>query len=224
MKNTLQLIISSAAGLVIFTICVFVPAGTLSYWQGWVFLGLLVGITFVFTIYMSITNPAALQRRMHSGPVAETRPIQRLAVTGIMLAFFGAIIISALDHRYDWSNPPTWLTVLGDVLVVTAFLLTMLVVVQNNYAAATITIESGQTLASTGLYGMVRHPMYSGALLLFVGIPLALGSFWGLLNIVIAIPSLVIRIFDEEKMLRHDLPGYDEYTEKVRYRLLPLVW
>ena len=133
-------------------------------------------------------------------------------------------MVSALDHRFGWSTVPTAVVVVGNVLVLVGLAVAELVVIQNNYAAATITVEKDQPVVSTGLYGVVRHPMYVGALILIVGMPLALGSYWGLLTIIPGVLVFVARITDEEKALRQDLDGYDEYTEKVHYRLVPGVW
>ncbi|ESV59156.1 hypothetical protein L830_5008 [Mycobacteroides abscessus MAB_082312_2258] len=156
--------------------------------------------------------------------MAETRPVQKFAVTLLLSSFVALVVVSALDHRFGWSQAPTWLVIVGEVLTIGGLGMATLVVAQNNYAAASITVESGQTVTSTGLYGLVRHPMYTGSLVMMVGMPLALGSYWGLLATIPAAAALVVRIIDEEKMLRHDLQGYDEYTEKVRSRLVPLVW
>ena len=133
-------------------------------------------------------------------------------------------MVSALDHRFGWSTVPTAVVVVGNVLVLVGLAVAELVVIQNNYAAATITVEKDQPVVSTGLYGLVRHPMYVGALILIVGMPLALGSYWGLLTIIPGVLIFVARITDEEKALRQDLAGYDEYIEKVHYRLVPGVW
>ncbi|MGH3952664.1 MAG: methyltransferase family protein, partial [Mycobacterium sp.] len=160
----------------------------------------------------------------HGGPIAETRLVQKVAVTVLLSSFVALVVVSAFDRRFGWSHLPTWLVIVGEVLVIAGLGAATLVVAQNNYAGASITVESGQTVTSTGLYGLVRHPMYTGSLVMMVGMPLALGSYWGLLAAVPATASLVVRILDEEKMLRHDLQGYDEYTEKVRSRLVPLVW
>ena len=127
------------------------------------------------------TNPAALERRMQAGPSAETRPLQRILITVVFIAFPAMFVVSALDHRFGWSPVPASVSVIGDVLVAVGLGLAMLVIIQNGYAAANVTVESGQQLVSTGLYGLVRHPMYTGNVVLMLGIPLALGSYWGLL-------------------------------------------
>jgi protein-S-isoprenylcysteine O-methyltransferase Ste14 len=133
-------------------------------------------------------------------------------------------VVSALDHRFGWSSVPTAVVVVGDVLVAVGIGLAYAVITQNNYAAATITVEAGQPVVSTGVYGVVRHPMYVGALTMTIGTPLALGSYWGLLVVVAGVLVFVARILDEERALRQDLEGYAEYMDKVRYRLVPGVW
>ena len=150
--------------------------------------------------------------------------VQKLINVGIMLTVVAAGVVSALDHRFGWSTVPTAVVVVGNVLVLVGLGLAELVVIQNNYAAATITVEEEQPVVSTGLYGLVRHPMYVGALIMMVGMPLALASYWGLLTLIPGVLVFVARITDEEKALRQDLDGYDEYTEKVHYRLVPGVW
>jgi len=132
--------------------------------------------------------------------------------------------LSAYDHRVGWSSVPTMVCVIGDVLIVVGLVAAMMVVIQNSYAAATVRVEEGQKLASSGLYGLVRHPMYAANLILMVGIPLALGSYWGLLLVIPAQLVLVIRILDEEKLLTEELVGYREYKQRVHYRLVPYVW
>ncbi|SKD34498.1 Conserved integral membrane protein of uncharacterised function [Mycobacteroides abscessus subsp. abscessus] len=224
MKTGAQALISGLTGLAVFGAALFWPAGTFHYWQAWAFLAIFVVCSGVSSIYLARSNPAVLQRRLHGGPMAETRPVQKFAVTLLLSSFVALVVVSAFDHRFGWSQAPTWLVIGGEVLTIGGLGMATLVVAQNNYAAASITVESGQTVTSTGLYGLVRHPMYTGSLVMMVGMPLALGSYWGLLATVPAAAALVVRIIDEEKMLRHDLQGYDEYTEKVRSRLVPLVW
>jgi protein-S-isoprenylcysteine O-methyltransferase Ste14 len=214
----------AAVGLVTFALMLFLPAGTMHYWQGWAFLATFALSTWIPTVYLMRTNPAALERRMQVGPKAETRPLQRILVTVIFIAFPATFVVSALDWRFGWSQVPAALSVLGDVLVAVGLGLAMLVIIQNSYAAANVRVESGQTLVSTGLYGLVRHPMYTGNVVLMLGIPLALGSYWGLFLLVPGMLVLVLRIRDEEKLLMQELSGYRDYSERVRYRLLPYVW
>ncbi len=224
MKTAVRLTASSVFGLATFGFLLFVPAGTLRYWQAWVFIAVFTVTSMVPTIYLARTNPAALRRRMHSGPRAETRTVQKIIMIGFSVDLFAMMAFSAFDHRMGWSTVPVWLCLLGDVLVAAGLGIAMLVIIQNSYAAATITVEPGQTLASGGLYKFVRHPMYVGDLVMMVGMPLALGSYWGLLFVIPSVLLLVFRILDEEKLLAGELPGYREYARRVRYRLVPNVW
>ena len=224
MKITLQMLAYTIGSIVFFAVLLFWPAGTFDYWQAWVFIAVFVVGTMIPTIYLAVAYPDAFRRRTRSGPFAESRMAQKLINVGIILTTVAAGVVSAVDHRFGWSTVPTAIVVVGNVLVLVGLGLAELVVVQNNYAAATITVEEEQPVVSTGLYGIVRHPMYVGALILMVGMPLALGSYWGLLTLIPGVWVFVARITDEEKALRQDLAGYDEYTEKVHYRLVPGVW
>ena len=224
MKLALQTLASAVAGLVFFGVLLFVPAGTVNYWQAWVFIAVFIAATMLPSIYLAVNDPEALRRRMHAGPTAETRPVQRLIFCAIYVLVAALLVLSALDHRFGWTTVPLWLVVLGDVLVVVGLVLAQWVVIQNSYAAATIRVEEGQRLATTGLYGLVRHPMYAGALIMMLGTPLALDSYWGLAVVIPAAAVLGIRILDEEKMLTDELDGYREYRQRVRYRLIPNVW
>jgi protein-S-isoprenylcysteine O-methyltransferase Ste14 len=134
------------------------------------------------------------------------------------------LVVSALDHRFGWSAVPTAISLVGDVLVAVGLGLPVLVVSQNSQAAATVRVGAGQQLVSTGLYGLVRHPMYTGNVIMMVGIPLALGSYWGLVFVVPGLIVLAWRIRDEEQLLQEKLDGYREYTQQVRYRLVPCMW
>ncbi len=217
-------LISAAAGLIGFGVLLFVPAGTLHYWQAWVFLAVFAVSSWIPGIYLLRTNPAALDRRMRVGPTAETRLLQRIVITAIFICFPAMFVLSALDHRLGWSTVPTAVCLVGDALVAIGLGIAMVVIIQNGYAAANVTVEAGQTLVSTGLYGVVRHPMYFGNVVLMTGVPLALGSYWGLVFLLPGIVVLVLRIGDEEKLLTAELSGYRDYTRRVRYRLLPYVW
>lgn len=224
MKTAAKGLLSAALGLTAFGLLLFLPAGTTHYWQAWVFLAVFALSTWIPTMYLIRTNPAALERRMQAGPKAETRPLQKILITVIFIAFPATFIVSALDWRYGWSQLPAPVSVIGDVLVAIGLVVAMLVIIQNGYAAANVRVEEGQTLVSTGLYGLVRHPMYTGNVVLMLGVPLALGSYWGLLLLIPGMIVLALRIRDEEDLLTHELSGYRDYTQKVRYRLLPYVW
>lgn len=224
MKILLQALASAIVGLAFFGLLLFVPAGTLNYWQAWVFIAVFMVATLVPSLYLAVRNPAALQRRMKAGPGAETRASQKLIISATIAAVVAVLVTSALDHRFGWSQVPPAIVLAGDVLVAVGLVAAQWVVIQNSYAAATITVEAGQTVVTTGLYGLVRHPMYAGTLIMMLGTPLALDSYWGLLAVIVAVPVLVARILDEETMLRQQLAGYPEYMDRVRYRLVPYVW
>lgn len=224
MKMALQTAASMVFGLLFFGIALFVPAGTFQYWQAWVFIAVFMAASIVPAIYLALTDPAALRRRMKAGPTAETRPVQRIIMSAVIAMVIAVLVVAALDHRFGWSAVPVWVVVVGDVLVFAGLMLAQLVIIQNAYAAATITVEADQPLVSTGLYGIVRHPMYSGTLIMMVGTPLALGSYWALLAVVTAVPILAARILDEEAAMLDGLAGYAEYRTQVRYRLVPGVW
>jgi protein-S-isoprenylcysteine O-methyltransferase Ste14 len=224
MNVSLRIVISSVVGIAVFAVLLFVPAGTVNYWQGWAVLAVFSAASFGPTLYMARIDPAALQRRMQAGVKAEARPVQKAVIAGTFVAFAAILVVPALDYRFGWSHVPAWLSVLGIVMVAAGLGLTMLVVFQNRYASANITVEEGQPLVSTGLYGIVRHPMYFGNVILMIGISLGLGSYWALLLVLAGVLLMAVRIKDEEKMLTEQLDGYRQYTTKVRYRLVPLVW
>lgn len=224
MRLALKSFVAAVFGVAFFGVLLLVPAGTVDYWQAWVFIGVFTVASLVPSAYLAVHSPEALRRRLVAGPTAETRPVQKLVMVGTTASIAVLLVVSALDHRFGWSTVPLAIVVLGDVAVAAGLIVAQLVVVQNGYAAATITVEDGQPLVSTGLYGVVRHPMYAGALVMLAGTPLALDSYWGLVPMLAAIPILAVRIVDEERMLVTELAGYDAYLRKVRYRLLPGVW
>jgi protein-S-isoprenylcysteine O-methyltransferase Ste14 len=211
-------------GLIVLGALLFIPAGTLAYWPGWGFIVTFTVMTNIIGLWLALKNPALLARRIKGGPAKETRPLQRLLISVVVLAFVAVLILSAIDWRLGWSGAPLWVIILGDAMVVLGLYLALLVLQQNSYAASTIETMDGQTVISSGLYGVVRHPMYLGTLILSFGIPLALGSYWGLLIMLLVIPVLMLRIGDEERMLVDELKGYDDYRQKVRFRLIPAIW
>jgi protein-S-isoprenylcysteine O-methyltransferase Ste14 len=214
----------SIYGFLAMAALLFVPAGTLDYWQAYVFMAVFVGGSAAITVYLAIKDPKLLERRMNVGPTAEKEPTQKIIMVFALLGFIALLVVPALDRRFMWSSVPPWGSVIGDLLVALGFLLVYFVIRENSYAASTIQVAEGQTVISTGPYAVVRHPMYAGVLPLLIGTPLALGSWWGLGALIFIIPALIWRLLDEERFLHKNLPGYTEYTRKVRYRLVPFVW
>jgi protein-S-isoprenylcysteine O-methyltransferase Ste14 len=224
MKTALQAVTSSVIGFAVFLLLVFWPAGTFDYWRGWAFIAVFATATNIPSLYLAATNPAALKRRMQAGPAAETRPLQKIIITFAFLSIAAMIVVSALDFRFGWSSVPAAVSVVGDVLVGVGLLIAMITTIQNGYAAANINVEADQKVVSTGFYALVRHPMYFGNVVLMIGIPLALGSYWGLLFVILGLVVLAVRILDEEKVLAQQLTGYTDYIQRVHYRLVPGVW
>jgi len=209
---------------IVMGLLIFVPARTVRYWQAWVYLCVFFGASTLITLYLIRKDPALLQRRMSGGPTAEKRPAQKLIMLFTSIGFIGLLVVPAVDHHFGWSRVPLGVVLTGDVLVALGFYLISIVYRENTFTSATIEIAENQKVISTGPYAIVRHPMYASALLYLVGTPLALGSFWGLVPIVAMIPFLIWRLFDEERFLSRNLPGYAEYQRRVRHRLVPFVW
>jgi protein-S-isoprenylcysteine O-methyltransferase Ste14 len=202
----------------------FVPAGTVHYWQAWVYLSIFMGASALTTLYLLRRDPTLLERRMRGGPMAEKRPAQRLIMLGTSFGFIALLVVSALDRRIGWSAVPLGVVVVGDVLVALGFGLIVRVYRENTFSSATIEVAESQTVISTGPYAIVRHPMYASGSLYLVGTPLALGSYWGLVPIAAMMPFLIWRLLDEERLLADDLAGYTEYQKRIRHRLVPFVW
>jgi protein-S-isoprenylcysteine O-methyltransferase Ste14 len=219
-----KLILTSVLGTLAFAAMVFVPAGTLHYWQGWAYLGTFFLASSLYTFYVATHDPALLQRRMKVGPSQEKEPAQKVIVVFILAAFAALMILPPFDHRFGWSSVPRYGSIVGDLLVAFSFYLFYLVSKVNTYAAANVRVEEGQRVIDTGVYGFVRHPMYFGALFLIVGTPLALGTWWTLFLTPVFLLLLYFRIASEENVLVRDLPGYIEYRKKVQHRMVPLIW
>lgn len=203
----------------------FVTAGTVRYWQGWVYLLVYAGGAIVSTLYILGRDPALLERRMRGGPTAEKRPAQKVIMFFTSLCFIALLVVPALDFRFGWSRAlPPAVVLAGDALIAIGFSLILIVYRANTFAAATVQIAKDQRVISTGPYAVVRHPMYASATLYLVGTPLALGSSWGFVPLGVMMPFLIWRIFDEERLLAEQLPGYREYQQRVRHRLLPGIW
>jgi protein-S-isoprenylcysteine O-methyltransferase Ste14 len=202
----------------------FIPAGTIRYWEAWVYLAIFFGGSAITTLDLIRRDPALLERRLKGGPTAEQRPAQRVIMLFTSIGFVGLLVVPALDYRFGWSRVPLTVIIAGNLLVAIGFAFIFRVYRENTFTAATIQIAKDQHVISTGPYAIVRHPMYASALLYLGGTPLALASYWGLAPLVAIAPFLVWRLFDEERMLAASLPGYVDYQQKVRYRLIPLVW
>jgi len=223
-KLYLKTIRSAIFGFVAFATLIFVPAGTVHYWQGWTFLATFVFSTLITTVYLARNDPKLLERRLSAGPQAETEPVQKVIVALIIFLFAALLVFSALDWRFQWSPVPLWVSIVGDLIIFLSYVFFIWVFRENSYGASTIQVTEDQKVVSTGPYALIRHPMYVGALVMVAGIPLALGSWWGLFFFFLTMPILMWRLIDEEWFLHKHLPGYREYTRKVRYRLIPFVW
>jgi protein-S-isoprenylcysteine O-methyltransferase Ste14 len=210
--------------LLVMAALLFIPAWTLDYWQAWAFLAVFFSSALMITAYLIKKDPKLLGRRVHAGPTAEKEASQKTIQSITSLRFIAMLLILALDRRFVWSTMSLYLEVAGEALVGIGFLIVFLVYKENTFASTTIELVPEQKVISTGLYALVRHPMYTGALFLFVGMFLSVGSWLGLFVFLLLIPALIWRIFDEEKFLAWKLPGYLEYQKRVRFRLIPLVW
>lgn len=225
MKNTTR---KAFSGLVFVLLAMaallFLPAWTLDYWQAWVFLAVFGGSALATTLYLMKHDPELLGRRTQAGPTSEKQTNQKIIQTMTSIWFVAILIVSALDHRFAWSPARPYVPPVGDGLILFGMLIIFFVFKQNSFASSTIERVPGQEVVTTGLYALVRHPMYMGAVFYLVGIPLSLGSLWGLVAVVFMMPALIWRLFDEEKFLAINLPGYTEYQNKVVYRLVPFIW
>jgi len=210
--------------MVAIALCVFLPAWTVYYWQAWLLILVLFISLLGITLYLMKHDPRLLQRRVHAGPGAETQKSQKIGQLFATGAFLSTLIVPALDHRFAWSSVSVPLVIGGEFLVILGLSIVFRVFKENTFASATIEIANNQHVVCTGPYSAVRHPMYVGALIMLLGIPLALGSLWGLITILPMTMFIVQRICDEEKLLARNLRGYLEYRNQVRYRLLPFIW
>lgn len=213
-----------AALAVAMGLLLFIPAWSIRYWHAWIYLIVFMGTSSVTTVYLMRHEPELLERRMKGGPTAEGRPVQKFIMLWTSVGFISLLVVPALDFHFRWSSVPVMLVVPGDLLVAIGFYFIFRVYRENPYSSATIEIVEGQKLVSTGPYAIVRHPMYASALLYLIGTPLALGSYWGFIGLVFMLPFLLWRLLDEERFLSLNLPGYEDYRTRVRYRLIPFVW
>lgn len=210
--------------LVFLGVALFAPAWTIGYWQAWVYLAVFAGASGLITAYLWKYDPKLLVRRLNAGAAAEKEKSHKRIQIFASLAFVGEMILPSIDHRFGWSRVPFVVAIGGDLLVLVGFFVVFLVFKENTFTSATIEVDSGQRVVSTGPYAVVRHPMYAGVLVMLFGTPIALGSWWGIVMLLPMVFVLVLRILEEEKFLCLRLPGYTDYCQRVKFRLAPWVW
>lgn len=221
MKLLVEALTKFTLGLVMVGLMMFLPAGTLAYTYGWLLIGLLFVPMLIAGFVMLAKSPAFLKKRLDA---KEKQGTQKgvVAISGLM--FIAGFVVAGLDFRFGWSSMPTWVVIAASVLFLIAYALYAEVMRENAYLSRTIRVEEGQTVVDTGLYGIVRHPMYAVTILLFLMIPLVLGSWYALIVFAVYPAVIVVRLKDEEALLTRELPGYAEYKQKVKYRIIPFVW
>jgi protein-S-isoprenylcysteine O-methyltransferase Ste14 len=207
--------------VVVLGLILFPSAGTLNYWQAWAYIVIFLMSAGAITLYLMKKDTALLERRLTAGPTGEKEKTQKIIQSIAQLAFIAFYLLSGFDHRYAWSNVPRSVVIAGDILVACGFYIVFMVFKENSFTSATIEVGDKQTVISTGPYRIVRHPMYSGALIMMIGTPIALGSWWALMAFILIAAIIVWRLLDEEKFLSANLHGYTEYCSKVRSRLIP---
>ena len=221
MKLLMEAIMKFACGLLLVGLLIFLPAGTLGYTYGWLLVGLLFGPMLIAGFVMLAKSPDFLKKRLDA---KEKQGPQKAVVALAGLMFVAGFVVAGLDFRFGWSTVPTWVVITASVLFLVAYALYAEVMRENAYLSRTIKVEEGQTVVDTGMYGIVRHPMYAVTVLLFLMIPLILGSWYALIVFAFYPAIIVVRLKDEEELLTKELPGYAEYKQKVKYRIIPFIW
>ena len=221
MKLFLEAIVKFTCGLLLVGLLIFLPAGTLAYSYGWLLVGLLFGPMLIAGFVMLAKSPEFLKKRLD---VKEKQATQKGVVAYAGLMFIAGFVVAGLDYRFGWSNMPQWVTIIASVLFLFSYALYAEVMRENAYLSRTIRVEEGQKVVDTGLYGVVRHPMYAVTILLFLMMPLVLGSWYALIAFAFYPVIIIVRLKDEEDLLTRELPGYEAYKEKVKYRIIPFIW
>ena len=221
MKLLLNALTKYLLGLVLVGALVFLPAGTLLFPNGWLFMGLLFGPMLILGIVLLIKAPDLLEKRLNN---REKRSAQKGVTSLSALMFIAGFVVAGLDFRYGWSRVPLWGVIIAAVVLLVSYALYAEVMRENAYLSRTVEVQEGQSVVDTGLYGVVRHPMYAVTLWLFLSIPVVLGSLWAVVCFLPYIPIIAVRILDEEKLLTAELAGYAAYKQKVKYRLIPWIW
>ena len=221
MKLLIEAMVKFTCGLLLVGLLIFLPAGTVAYAYGWLLIGLLFGPMLIAGFVMLARSPDLLKKRLD---VKEKQGAQKgvVAVAGLM--FIAGFVVAGLDFRFGWSQMPTWVVIAASALFLASYALYAEVLRENAYLSRTVKVEDGQTVVDTGLYGIVRHPMYAVTILLFLMMPLVLGSWYALIPFAVYPAVIVVRLKDEEALLTKELPGYEAYKQKVKYRLIPFIW
>ena len=207
--------------LAVFGVLLFAPAGSLRYWQGWVYLAVWFIPALLAFAYFYRRDPARVERRLKR---KESVREQKLIMKFVYVIYVIAFLLPGFDHRFGWSHPPLWLTIFSQLAVLGGSVLTFWIMKANRFASRAVQVEPGQEVISSGPYAIVRHPMYSGICLMLLFTPLALGSYIALPAFLLVIPLVVLRLLNEEKVLHQELPGYSEYCVHTRFRLVPYLW
>ena len=208
----------------VIAVVLFGAAGALAWPRAWAMLAVFFGSAGVITVWLWFRDKALLERRVKAGPGSEPDPMQNVVQALASIVFLATFVVPGLDRRFGWSQVPLAVSIAGDLLMGLGFVIVFLTFRANSFTAGTIELAEGQRLVDSGPYAVVRHPLYAGALVMFVGIPLALGSWWGLAPAAAIVPVLVWRLTREEAFLAAHLAGYGDYRTRVRYRLAPAVW
>jgi protein-S-isoprenylcysteine O-methyltransferase Ste14 len=224
-EKNLRLLIQAIVRVVMFPVfmglMVLLPAGTWQYPEAYVYFGTLTLPLIPAMIYFYCKAPSLLEKRMKT---KERRGAQKVFVLFASLSIVGAFVVPGLDRRFGWSDLPLWIALVADGLVLLGYLFIVYVFKTNAYASRVVEIQRDQKVIASGPYAVVRHPMYLGMIVLYMASPVALGSLWGMIPAALLVPMLVLRIHNEEALLREKLAGYDEYCRKQKFRLIPLLW
>jgi protein-S-isoprenylcysteine O-methyltransferase Ste14 len=221
---TKKALVGAAWLLLVMALMLFGSAGSIRFWQGWIYWSVFSISVVVITIYFLRHDPNLVARRTSAGPIAEPEPIQKVIQAIASVFFCALLIVPGLDHRFHWSSVRFPLVLAGNTLVAISFAIIFIVFKENSFASSVVQVEKEQPVISTGLYAYVRHPMYAGGGLLLIATPLALGSWWGIPVGLVLCAVIVVRLFDEERRLAAELSGYEEYRRKVPYRIVPGIW
>ena len=221
MKLAINALVKFLFGVLIVGILIFIPAGSIKYFNGWLFMGLLFIPLLILGVYLFIKKPKLLERRLNN---KEKIGSQKFVVFVSALLFICGFVVCGLDYKYGWSSIPNYVVIISSIILIVGYLLYVEVLKENEYLLRTVEVERNQKLIDTGLYGLIRHPMYLSVILMFLSIPLILGSLYAFYIFLIFPIVLIIRLHNEEKILVKELKGYSKYKLKVKYKLIPYIW